>query len=364
MKRLLLIALTMVLIASGMAQKAVYPLPLDSNVKLSSNAFCYALPTTVLCFDVKVVKIREIKGYYSEYAEKLLGLTNIISDNRTFYKIKDISIHTAEIMDDNAVYAVEPSSSQLKDAEFMNMLLERPKHATPASSEMTFTTASTPIPSFFKNYANVSYTETEDAFVETTIINGVVTQVPANRTRIVNKTADQKVQEAVDRITQIRKERNALIAGELEVPYTKETLELMLNKLNEAENDYLDLFRGITLEDEIHYKFYKVPETTTNPLTIFSMYSEEGLAIPADTTANVYQLQFIAHDRQELKPHIESKKPNNGYRFRRPQSVEIVLLLNGVKLHSFGIYKLDQWGVIETLPANSNVDFSKIGIIY
>lgn len=365
MKNILLPLVFCLICGSIFAQKAVYPLPLDSNskVKLSGNHFCYALPTTAIRVDVTIVKVREIKGYYSDYAEKMLGLTNIISDNRTFHKVKEVSISTREVSDDNMVFVVEPSSNQLKDPDFLNSLLTHRNLPDNSQFETTYNTQASPIPHFFQNYANVTYTETEDAFVETKIINGVVTQVPANRTHVVSKTANQKVQEAVDRITQIRKERNALIAGEQEVAYTKDALELMINKLDEAENDYLDLFRGISLEDEIHYTFYRVPESTDNSINIFSMDSENGFSLPANPNDNIYSLQFKAHDHQDLKPASTSNNTNNGYRYRRPQTVQISLILNGEKIHDFGLYLLDQWGVIETLPANTDCNINKIGMV-
>ena len=102
MKRFLNLGLILVLALSMnniSAQRQVYPLPLDSTVKLSSNYFYYYLPTTAIKVDVTVTKVREIKGYYADYAERMLGLTNIISNNRTFYRLKDVNIETVVVPD-------------------------------------------------------------------------------------------------------------------------------------------------------------------------------------------------------------------------------------------------------------------------
>lgn len=346
------------------AQKQVYPTPLDSNVKLSANHFYYYMPTTAIQVKVTVTKVREIKGYYADYAERMLGLTNIISDNQTFYKLKEVSIETCKVPDLDLVFAVEPSSKQLKDNCFADALVKSQNASKDIVFENSYNTKTTPIPDFFKNYANVSYTETEDAFVETKIINGVVTQVPANRTRLVNKTADQKVQEAADRIIQIRKDRNSLMAGEQEVPYSKEALELMITQLNQAENNYLDLFRGIALEDEIQYTFYVIPDKNQRNIPIFSIDQNKGFSYDTDNAETAYALHFTNFNTMVRPTKPESTKAAQGFRIRTPQTVQIDLKHHGETIHHFGIYHLLQWGEIQVLPINYDPDLDSIGFIF
>lgn len=346
------------------AQKQVYPLPLDSTVKLSPNHFYYYMPTTAIKVDVTVLKVREIKGYYADHAERLLGLTNVISDNRTFYKLKDVSIACETVPDLDMAFAVEPSKHQLKDNSYAKALVKSQKNLENKIYNSSYCTKTTAIPDFFKNYANVSYTETEDAFVETKIINGVVTQVPANRTRIVNKTAEQKVQEAADRITQIRKDRNSLIAGEQEVAYSKEALELMIQQLNQSENDYLDLFRGISLEDEIHYVFYVIPTKNQETIPLFTLDPKEGFKLSLDATVAAYSLHINPFNLVMLPAKQEVKKTAAGFRIRHPQNVNIDLLHNGETIHQFGQYPMLQWGNIQLLPANFDPDLEEVGFVF
>ena len=367
MKRILQLSFLLIILLSVgtlSAQRQVYPLPLDSTVKLSPNHFYYYMPTTAIKVEVTVTKVREIKGYYADYAEKMLGLTNIISDNQTFYRLKDVMIETTKTPDLDLVFAVEPSSKQLKDNSFANALVKSQNADKNIIFESTYNTKTTAIPDFFKNYANVSYTETEDAFVETKIINGVVTQVPANRTRLVNKTADQKVQEAADRIIQIRKDRNSLIAGEQEVPYSKEALEMMIDQLNQAENDYLDLFRGIALEDEIHYIFYVIPDKDQRNIPIFAIDQNHGFSYDTDHAESVYTLHFTDFNTMVRPTEPASKKTAQGFRIRHPQTVQIDLMHRGEAIHHFGIYQLLQWGEIQTLPVNYDPDLESIGFVF
>ena len=345
------------------AQKQVYPMPLDSNVKLSANHFYLQMPTTAIKVDVTITKVREMKGYYTDQAEKLLGLTNIISENRTYYKLKDVRIETVQVPDPNQVFAVEPSSKQVKELVYAKALLQS-QNTQKEVFEETYSTQSSTIPDFFQNYANMNYTETEDAFVETKIINGVVTQVPSNRTRIVNKSAEQKVQEAADRITQIRKDRNNLIAGEQEVPYSKEALELMIAQLNQAENDYLDLFRGIVLEDEIHYILYVIPEKDDTTIPLFSLDQNTGFIATTSATEANYSLLLTPFNKVQATKNREVKSKNTGFRVRQPKALYIDLQHNYETVHHFGIYQLLQWGDIEILPANLDPELEKVGVVF
>lgn len=366
MKRFLNISILFILVFSMhnlSAQKQVYPLPLDSTVKLSANHFYYHLPTTAIKVDVTVTKVREIKGYYADYAEKLLGLTNIISDNRTFYKLKDVNIETTVVPDLDMAFAVEPSKNQLQNNCYAKALLKS-QQAENTVFNNTYEVQVTPMPDFFKNYANVSYTETEDSFVETKIINGVVTQVPANRTRLVNKTADQKVQEATDRISQIRKDRNSLIAGEQEVAYSAEALQLMIDQLNQSENDYLDLFRGIALEDEIHYIFYVIPSKDQHNLPLFTINQNLGLSFDTDNAESVYSLRLTGFNMVSRANNQAEKKAPQGFRVRKPQAVQIDLMNHGETIHHFGIYQMLQWGDVQILPTNLDPELEEVGFVF
>ena len=63
-----------------MAQVQVYPaghLP-DQSKLVKGSIVTYALPTTTLKMTVSVSKVQDVRGYFADYAESLLGLTNII----------------------------------------------------------------------------------------------------------------------------------------------------------------------------------------------------------------------------------------------------------------------------------------------
>ena len=367
-----LVLLTVWACMTAHSQKNVLPLPLDSGTTIKGNTLCYMLPTTALKVTVDITKVREIKGYYAEYAQSLLGLTNVISENKTFCKVNDVRIEPVEVPDFNHAYLVQLSSQQMKDAVLTKTAQKKTMTCALSKEVQPYLTYSEPIPNFFKNYSDLSYSEMEDSFVETKIIDGIVTQVPANRTKIVSKTNSQKAQEAADAISKSRKDQYSLASGEQETPYPAETLEAMLQELRQWEENYLSLFTGLVLEDIVTYTFYVIPEEGATTLPIFSCSQTEGFSTEnLANNANAYTLNLkptfptdgIEQALTDSKP--EKKATKSGYRFRKAMPVAVSLHQGQKSLHDFGIFNMRQFGRIQTLPTGQNKEpIQQFGFIF
>ncbi len=350
---------------SASAQHNVLPLPLDSNTTIKGYHLCYALKTTAIKVTVSATKVREIKGYYSDHAQSLLGLTHVIDENRTSYRLDKVDIAPIDIPDMDKRYMVILSGKQNKE----NLLAPSSKEQNANTGLLnltSYTTQTAPIPDFFKNYADLSYTQTEDAFVETKIIDGVVTQVPANKTKVVSKTNSQKAQEAADAISKSRKDQYNLVAGEQETPYSAEAIRIMLAELKQWENNYLSLFTGITLEDEITYTFYAIPEGERT--TLFTFNPVSGLSVEqADSASDTYILSLSPlYDFPSFcNENVSAQNPKtNGYRYRTAKAYKAALEHQGSNIHDFGILNMYQFGTIKVLPTGQDkLDIQDFGFI-
>jgi len=367
MRRIIALAFCIGLFCAAGAQNAVYPLPLENQTAPKGNYVHYALPQTAFEVDVTVTKVREIKGYYTDYAQTLLGLTNVISENRTFYRVKNVKLEPVSLPDPNHTYLVVLSNDQQK------LLSEKAVDPTIWTSNdiKKYSTKSTPIPDFFKNYSDPSYAEMEDSFTETKIIDGVITQVPANRTKLVNVTNSQKAQQAADAISKSRQDQYNLVKGDQETPYSKEAIELMLKELKQWEENYLSLFTGLVLEDEIHYTFYVYPNTLSTEL--FSFNQDKGIAYGYDINKNdkVYYVELSPGITMETVIDTVAKNPKSlGYRYRTPASMQASLAtkepgsMERNTLFDLGNVNMYQFSRVQTLPLHQDIDIDKIGFIY
>lgn len=355
------------------AQLSVVQLPADSGIATENNYFYYNLPKTAFKVDVVVNKTTQIKGHYAEYAEKLLSLKNIIKQNNTSFQLKSVRIEPITVPDCNYLYAVELSKKQVSNG-FLAQLYANHK-AVEIPFDTSYTTTNCTIPDFFRFYSDLSYTEKENNYVETQIVDGVVRQVPASTTQKVSKSDEQKAHEAADYIAKIRTDRYDVMTGAQEVPYSKDAIELLVKQLNELEKNYIQLFSGFELNEDIHYTFVVSPlDTSDTKISLFSISGKNGLStctISANDNENYYlnlkpqtspqKWNDFTAQRQSSKKY----KANNGYRIRQAVSTYITVSQGKNELFPLGFYPVYQFGKIEILPSGQdNVDISKFMIIY
>lgn len=376
MKKLFLTVSIFSLACAGLfAQKSVTPVKVDSGATYGQNYIFYALPQTAFLVDATVVKVHEYQGIYYEYAEKLLGLSqaNAISKDHVIYSLKSIELKPVSVPDENFVYAVELSGKQVKNGMYNDALLQNATRGMnqPAS---TLPASHVNIPDFYRYYSNLSWVEQESPYVETQIVDGVVRQVPAVHTEKVAKSNEQKAQEAAAMIEKIRDDRYALLAGTQEVAYSAETIEKMVAELNTLEKNYLSLFMGYTVEEEVHYTSLVIPDTTDALIPMFSLSTTGGFSeqLSPKPMENYYLMVQLESEPAAIPEFISAwhcakgYKANTGYRLRSamPAQVDVIQGNKSVVTHT-GRQYLYQFGQIETLPKGlDTLDISKFAIIY
>lgn len=369
MKKIFSVTLLIAGITFGFAQKQVIPLSQKNNASMSLPSFEYILPITAFEVQVCVVKTKDMTGYYSDYAEKLLGLTSIITTDKTSYKIEEVKIRALTLPDPNHQYVVELSPAQVKQS-YLSKIMDSESIAFETATSTPYYVKSTPIPDFYRNYADLAYTETDDSFLETKIINGVVTQIPVNKTKKISKTLDQQAQEAADLISNIRQARFDLLTGVQEVAYPQGTIQFMVEQLNQYENNYLGLFTGFSVSEELNYTFVVTPDKKGKS-AVFSFDGENGIDEPLSIKSdNIFYLKITPSAdktgtitmKEEFDSPIKTKP--EGYRFRKAMPAKISLMENDNEIHFFGHYMLYQLGELICLPiGNDQFDIGKFGVI-
>ena len=364
MKKIGIILIICILSLSAFAQVQVYPLKEfpSKGVKYVGKVQ-YALPTTTLKVTVSVSKVQDIRGYFADYAESLLGLTNIIQQNRTYYKLNSVDIEPITAPDDSKVFVAYTSNYDLaKLWQEESITATDVLAATPLT---TYTTHTATLPDFFKNYADISYTQQSETFVDTKIIDGVVTQVPASHTKTVSKSFESKAREAADAIVKSRKDQYNLAAGEQETPYSGEAMQAMLSELKKWENNYMSLFTGVSISDTMVYVFYITPEDLT-PATAFYFNATKGFNQSEGAAADAYSLIFNRIYKDNITKIIEFNYPEYSYITRDKKPVQVSLTHANDKIHDFGVINMHQAGSLQTFHPYSKqvVGIKGIGFVF
>lgn len=362
MKKIVVFLMICVMSLSTFAQVQVYPLGnLPEKLKYTGSV-TYAVPTTTLKVTVSVSKVQDVRGYFADYAESLLGLTNIIQQNRTHYMINSVEVEPLTTADMTNVYRAFTSNAVL--AEAMNAAALTPQCSYPDGYLTSYQTHTASLPDFFKNYADISYTQQQETFVDTKIIDGVVTQVPANHTKTVSKSFENKAREAADAIMKSRKDQYNLVAGEQETPYTGEALAIMLSELKNWESNYMSLFTGVSIADTIQYVFYYTPNDKLEQMTAFYFNENKGLSPTNGTATDAYTLNFTPR-YQKMFEVAEWYYPQSGFITRNMQPVCVSLSHNKM-VHDFGVLNMYQAGSVFVVQpsAKEPFDINQVGIVF
>ena len=364
MRKILAFFVVNMLMMGSFAQIQVYPADVvpEKGMKYVGSVR-YALPTTTLKMTVSVSKVQDVRGYFADYAESLLGLTNIIQQNRTYYTLNSVDVEPIATPDESKIYCAYTSN-----ADIAKLWQEESRTATDvlaAAPLNTYTIHTATLPDFFKNYADISYTQQSEAFVDTKIIDGVVTQVPASHTKTVSKSFESKAREAADAIMKSCKDQYNLVAGEQETPYSGEALQTMLAELKAWENNYMSLFTGISIADTITYVFYVTPESLS-PVTAFYFDATKGLSQDKGAEADAYKLIFSRVYRKYITEIVDVNYPQHGYVTRDTKPVQVSLSHNSANVHDFGIINMHQAGSLQTFHPYSKqvVGIKGIGFVF
>ncbi len=326
----------------------------------NNEGIMYCLPQTALRVNVKMSKVTKIKGPFSEYAEKLLGLKNVITQNQTGYQITDITINPENIPDTAHQYIVRKHGcfskrsslfyfNQLGNVSGLNTSKKIWKDTASLSNAVVVNSGNLNYPNFFKLYADASQIEKIDTVYEIIKMDTIVMSKPIIKRTLVTKTIQQRAEEAADYILKFRLKRYELIAASQEIAYSKEALEFMNNQLIKMENDYLELFTGITQTENIEFNTEVIPrELKNDTIPLFGFSEEKGVEPFREPNTNRYSLllkanRIVAGDTIPAK--VKTTIP-----YRNPEPVKVSILLNGTALPQCFTIPILQYGIVRYLP--------------
>ncbi len=354
---------------------------LDTPVE---NGFYYALPKTYFNVEVTVEKTDYIKGPYADFAEKLLGLKNIIYSNYSSYKITNIKLIPASKIDTTQIYFLHTNDKNLTVNFYDNIYLQSFNMKKMKSKNNKYITQSCKkdienedIPEFFSQFADFNIYETTDTIVRRVRVDSTIIEQKIAQTFKYQKTIQQKAEETAGTILKLKENRQNLLIGFQEINYDHKTLKFMADQLKQQEDNYLKLFTGITNKNEETYTFSIAVDNTSNNTSIidnenikefyFAAFSAtEGLTISdnnAKSTNSLYLRISYTPIANAIKNFAEqnTKKSKNNLYYRLPQPVVAATILGEdvlLKQHTY----VNQYGIVLPLdPSNSKILFNPQG---
>ncbi len=336
----------------------------------------YSLPRTVVAIDVEVTQTVKKPGPYAAYAERYLGLDDVIFAPEINYEVSKVSINGyAEPDPEHVYYVVFPKDGDEKESFYLSLTEEgliASVNREFDTEEFQFGLSESTDYGYFGSDATFNYfidtnlKEQVDTVIEHVRMDTITVQRQTLRRSWVEKGEELRASEVAEYILEIREKKFDLISGFQEINYSKEALEYMYSEMDKLESDYLDLFTGITASQTINFRFIHTPEKdqTDTRHTLFRFSQDEGVLPAHDDEGGVpvtiaYQRSHATDDlkNQTGETRQERRRSAAGFHYRIPEYANL-LIYTGTEKRAEARMQINQFGIVTNLPpGKSTIEF-------
>jgi hypothetical protein len=255
-------------------QKVILPLS-DSSI-LREGTIVYALPRTVLTFNVEYERTIKKPGPYARYASELLGLDDIIMEESESWAIDGITVNTHEELDPSEFYIIESNTlfqTNVLALKKEGLILDLNPGLFYSSGNNHLSTEQEINQSVSKDMGSDEYfmVQSDTAYRRLTIDSSFV-RIPYVVEKKKKLSLDQLAERAAKRLMEMREGKHMILTGEATVfPQS----DAAINEINRLEKEYMELFTGKTIKQKVRYTYQVIPnKETDNKPVVLLQFSE------------------------------------------------------------------------------------------
>lgn len=315
--------------------------PVEELDNVSYQSVVYALPKTELQIEILTEKTTRICGPFYQYSDRYLGLKDVITEDVVNWELMDVHIETVGIPDETKRYAI------LFNGNSAAPYITNSKNGCIQSVNMTPKCEGLAVyeekskQSYSTNFDNVPYTE---------------------EMLIANSTA-KMAEEAAAYIKKIRENRTYLISGEAKnTPADGVAFELALKKMDDLEQQFLELFKGKIITEVVSKHISYMPSKEIDRDVLFRFSKFNGLVPKEDlggepVTLGLKILSTVNLPDKKLEPELDSKGrvissvPDAGLYYCMPGTIQIKMNYKGQDVYN-GRLLVAQFGQYLNLPTS------------
>lgn len=270
-------------------------LPPGGEVRVTEGSIVYALPQTVLEFEVIAEKTTEIPGPFAGYAREMIGLDKVINAWNEIWTLVDVRMKTVEELDPAQFYLIQGTTlmqTNLLALKKNGLILDiNPDIYTTAGYSHMQQVQEFHGPLFPDRGAyEYGATRTDTAYrlvkADTAFI-----RVPYLVQNKKVMTVAEEAREAADRLLELREGRHMILTGETNIfPQDGAALD----EINRLEREYTALFAGKTWTEAQHFRFWLIPDPSMSgkKTTVFSFSEARGVLPAGDAGGNPVQVEM------------------------------------------------------------------------
>jgi len=363
------------LLATACSKKTTTITPINLTSSLSPHGMVYALPLTTYRIKVESVQIIEIPGPYAQFAERFMGISNVITKKNSEWEIQSVDATSDNEADISALFVIEPNETFQSD--FLKLTSQgliiptsnihfdginkvgmqpAPEPATPIYTDLSTTP-------FIVAERTTHYSR---VFQDSTFV-----RVPVHKTVTVEKSIEDKALEAAEFIFLLRKRRFELLNGDADFIAEGKAAEAVLKEISKLEQEYLSLFIGKSFEQKSTHWFDYTPKPNGNSATILFRFSpSKGVVSASDLSGSPVLISASPNGEwqgtellKQLSTEKETPRTDAVY-FRIPIPIDLKVTFENQDLFHIrtSVY---QFGPLVRMPANffmkeyGNIHFMK-----
>lgn len=360
MKRIFFLLLLVVSIVSSCKQTAKMSVhSLNEESVVSPEALIYALPRTLLRFEVEAQQEIVIPGPYYPYAERYLGIAGVPEQETSKWHISDIEIHPYSEPDPSAYYVIEPAGKFQFNPELLSdrgLIIPLNNNQVPDFSTDFFGHEAPAAGLVYTDLSVKQYVGRErKTYYKRVKRDSLFAKVPIVRNETVYKSYEEKAQEAANFIFLIREKRFELLSGMAELTLEGEALKTSIEELNRLEEEYLSLFIGKRLTKTYRTHFQWVPDVSQSetPVILFRFSEQMGVlpendmrGRPVYVELNSAKLTSPLQKVIRTQPKVEDL---SAIYYRMPERGTVSIVDGGSELARKSLH-IHQLGQILTIP--------------
>jgi hypothetical protein len=296
----------------------------------SNQSIIYALPKTGLNVTFELTKTTLKRGIYADYAEKLLGITNVPLKDYERWTIDDTKLSPVNEPDPDHYYGLtfKTMPENLQSLFSMNqngIILELSniwkRNYLASGKESTEPLVTDPF------FIDDPIKEKVDTLYKTIITDSAVTRIPVFKKQTLIKTFEEMAKDAAHELIKTRKHRIKLIRGEYEFHPDGAAVKVMVEEMLELEQYYLSLFLGVKNEEKLTQTFVVFPSADLVPSKIGSFSSQKGITESA-SGSNIISVQFSKENAPAAPNITTDKQEQNVLYFRVPSTLKVSLFID------------------------------------
>jgi hypothetical protein len=345
----------------GLVEPNTVILPLGDTIPLTDGTLLYGLPMTVFEVVVEVEKKTEKPGPYAKYAGDMLGIKDIITQERELWSIGAIKLNISEELDPSELYVIESNTlfqTNVLSLRSAGLILDLNPGAYERDNNYSGAVVSkNNQPSFMDMGADEYYVTQNDTAFRLVKLDTSFIKIPYLVEKKKQLSIDQLAEKAARTLLEYRDGKHLIMTGEANVfPQDKSAID----EMNRLEDEYLALFAGKAWTEVRSFSYTLIPqkEMSGKPVTLFRFAGQTGVSDAGSKVGNPVTIELLPAQKTKDLTYITRPQAVNEpvqkfdrLYYRVPDVVTVTIkegsknLYNSRKL----VY---QFGEVIQLPAN------------